>query len=386
MSEPAALTLGAAAATAWPVVVVGAGPAGAFLALGLARAGVRVLLLDKATFPRTKVCGCCLNGAALRLLEAAHLGGIVSAEGAVPLTHTCLSAGGRSVRLALPRGAALSRQAFDVALIRAAVQAGAAFLPATTARLVGDVDPECRRLQAQQVDRETTLQAQLVVAADGLGGRLLAGEPGHRVEVAPAARIGVGAVVPEQPFFQPGTIYMACGAAGYVGLVRLEDGRLDVAAALDPLPVARQGIAEVVARILAPTGWPLPGGLAWRGTPTLTRRAPRPGGRRCFLVGDAAGYVEPFTGEGIAWALASAAALVPVVLTGLRRWRPSLVDTWSHRLHELLAGRRRFCGLVTGVLRRPVLTALVVRLLRCCPGAAAPVLALFNRPLGGRRR
>ncbi|MCC7392621.1 NAD(P)/FAD-dependent oxidoreductase, partial [Candidatus Sumerlaeota bacterium] len=44
------------------VVVAGAGPAGAFAALLLARAGRRVLLADKADFPREKVCGCCVNG------------------------------------------------------------------------------------------------------------------------------------------------------------------------------------------------------------------------------------------------------------------------------------------------------------------------------------
>jgi flavin-dependent dehydrogenase len=48
--------------------------------------------------------------------------------------------------------------------------------------------------------------------------------------------------------------------------------------------------------------------LDWLGTLPLTRRTPRPAGHRVLVVGDAAGYVEPFTGEGMAWALATASA------------------------------------------------------------------------------
>ena len=64
-------------------IVVGAGPAGAVAAVLLARAGRRVLLLDKATFPRRKVCGCCLNGHALSALAAAGLGELPARLGAV---------------------------------------------------------------------------------------------------------------------------------------------------------------------------------------------------------------------------------------------------------------------------------------------------------------
>ena len=59
----------------WDAVVVGAGPAGSMAALGLARAGAAVLLVDRATFPRPKVCGCCLNGAALAALRSACVPG-----------------------------------------------------------------------------------------------------------------------------------------------------------------------------------------------------------------------------------------------------------------------------------------------------------------------
>src|SRR5207248_6118026 len=109
----------------------------------------------------------------------------------------------------------------------------------------------------------------VLIAADGLGGQFLAGEPGHNVEAAAHSRIGAGAVAESGPtWFEPGTIFMACAAGGYVGLVRLEDGRLDLAAALDPAFVRQHnGISEAVAEILGSTGWPGTkelSGLSWR--------------------------------------------------------------------------------------------------------------------------
>ena len=88
----------------------------------------------------------------------------------------------------------------------------------------------------------------MVLAADGLGGALLARAGLTEAPAEPGSRMGAGVVLTwDGPFYEPGTVYMACGRAGYVGLVRLEDGRLDVAAALDA-PAVR-----------APTGraaWP----------------------------------------------------------------------------------------------------------------------------------
>ncbi|MBX9624847.1 MAG: FAD-dependent oxidoreductase, partial [Gemmataceae bacterium] len=66
----------------WDAVVVGAGPAGSVTARGLARRGLAVLLVDKATFPRPKVCGCSLNAAALTGLGAVGLGHVPAACGA----------------------------------------------------------------------------------------------------------------------------------------------------------------------------------------------------------------------------------------------------------------------------------------------------------------
>ncbi len=240
-------------------------------------------------------------------------------------------------------------------------------------------------------DGESLITARIVVAADGLAGASLAREPGHRIRARRHSRIGAGAVALDGPnWFQPGTIYMACGAGGYVGAVRLEDGRLDFAAALDPEHVRRRGgPARAAAAILAERGWPgvaEVATLAWRGTPLLSRQAAAPAGERYFVAGDAAGYVEPFTGEGMAWALASAVALAPLAVRAVQRWKPALIHEWRGQLHGLLSRRRLLCRMLTLCLRSPFLSSVLVRLLRLAPFLARPFLAGLNRPIHPRLR
>src|SRR5262245_35586011 len=124
----------------WDAVVVGAGPAGSVTARELARGGARVLLVDKATFPRPKVCGCCLNRATLAALDAVGLGHVPSRCGAVPLDRVKLAAGRLSAEVRLPGGVAVSREAFDAALVEEAVKVGVTFHPNTFWR-AGGVSP-----------------------------------------------------------------------------------------------------------------------------------------------------------------------------------------------------------------------------------------------------
>src|SRR5262249_60089661 len=105
----------------WGPLVGGAGPAGSAAARQLARRGVGVLLVDRAAFPRVKVCGCCLSGAALAALASAGLAGLPQACGAVPLEQVLLAAGRRSAAGSMAGGVSLSRERFDAALVEAAV-------------------------------------------------------------------------------------------------------------------------------------------------------------------------------------------------------------------------------------------------------------------------
>jgi flavin-dependent dehydrogenase len=349
-------------------VVIGAGPAGAVAARELARRSASVLLLDKSHFPRTKVCGCCVNLAAVRTLE--RLGLSAALAGGVPLSEVRIAAGRRSARLKLPGGLALSREAFDLALVREAVAAGVEFRDGTLARFDGS---ELRVA-------EQPVSARVRVLATGLAGGEAIPEAG--------SRIGAGTVVgvSDAPdFFAPGTIFMATGRGGYVGLVRVEDGRLDVAAAFDTDFVRRRGGPGPAAEaILGEVGWPaipLLAHLPWKGTPALTRRARALGGAGWFAVGDSAGYVEPFTGEGMAWAVTGAAALAPIALRAARQWDAGLVREWERTHARLLGTRQSVCRIVARVLRSPALTALAVRALSVFPALSRPVVRSLNRPV-----
>jgi flavin-dependent dehydrogenase len=365
-------TLAEAAGRAWDAAVIGAGPAGAVAARELARRGLSVLLIDRATFPRWKVCGCCLNRSALGTLAAVGLGRLAGECEAVPLERMRLAAGGRSAELRLPGGVALSREAFDAALVRAAIAAGVSFLPGTN--VVRSRTP----FRAVQGLDSVTVTAGVLIAAGGLNGQLAADRPA----VTDGSRIGAGVVADRAPgFVQSGTIFMAVGRGGYVGLVRLEDGRLDAAAAFDPGYVRDSGgLGPAAVATLSEAGFPaVPGleGLPWRGTPTLTRTARRVAGERWFAVGDAAGYVEPFTGEGIAWAVASAVAVAPLAA---QPWHPGLAREWERTHARLIRSRQSVCRAAARVLRSPRLSRWAVRLLSAAPVLSRPVVAALNRP------
>jgi 2-polyprenyl-6-methoxyphenol hydroxylase-like FAD-dependent oxidoreductase len=185
------------------------------------------------------------------------------------------------------------------------------------------------------------------------------------------------------PGYVPGTIYMACASEGYVGQTVVEDGRVDMAAALDPLAVKRAGgTGELAEQILARAGFPMYPGLArlpWKGTPHLTRQAPALGGERLFVLGDAAGYIEPFTGEGMAWALAGAALVAPLAHRGARLWDPELLVRWRGAYHRKVTRRQIICRITADLLRRPVATRVTVGALAVAPWLARPLFRIMYR-------
>ncbi len=376
MSLPGTITVADASRGPWDAVVVGAGPAGSVVARELARNGLKVLIVDKAQFPRRKVCGCCLNAAAIDSLERLGLGTVL--RDAVPLSGVCLATAGRFANVRLPGGVALSREMFDAALIREAMAEGAEFLPGISAKL-GPCERDFRTVQLGEV----AVRARVVVAADGLAGGVTSAD-GNAAVVREAARIGAGTVADHGPsFYTPGTVFMAVSHGGYVGLVRLEDGRLDVAAAFDPVTIREHGgLGPAAVRVLGHSGFPPVAGLEtlpWKGTPALTRHAARVAGDRWFAVGDAAGYVEPFTGEGMAWAVAGAAALAPIAARATN-WNPRSADKWTAAHARVVRQRQGICRAAAWVLRSPTLCRLSVTALSLAPRLAGPVVGRLNRP------
>jgi flavin-dependent dehydrogenase len=364
-----------------PVVIIGAGPAGAVAAWQLARSGVRTILLDKARFPRPKVCGGCLNEAALRALRRIGLDDVARAAAAQPLHRLRLHAGSRQVDLALPGGALVSRAEFDAALVQRAVAAGAAFFDQAMAERC-TLASDCRLVSVRIQGQTVLLRASVVVAADGLAGRIMASQPGVERWQAGDARLGAYARLSYDGSPEPGVIQMVCGAGGYVGAVRLPDGTVNIAAALDRRRVRRaRGAARAAleiwnsAGLRAPRGWCQ---ACWVGTPPLTRRVWPVALPRLLAIGDAAGYVEPFTGEGMAWAIAGGEAIAPLARAGARGWEGSIERLWRLRSRQLLGARQRTCAWIARGLRSSWVTGLALRALRVQPRLADGIVRRIN--------
>ncbi len=371
----------------WDAVVVGAGPAGSMVAYELSRLGRKVLLLERCGLPRWKVCGSTLSPGVQGLLARANLGNLLSDSGACGL-HT-LRLGGWSMRaeLRLNGSVALSRSSLDAALVEAALARGVHFISGARAKL-GPLLPDRRIVEVSIGEDPLQVSARVVVAADGLNSGLLiqAGLPSPTAPSGGRAVIGLGGVFSAPaPQLEAGIVHMAVGEGGYVGMVRVEDGSLNVAAALSPAALKAAGSPDsALDALLRAGGWPGfsgPPDLGWRGTPELTRRPRCAGAERLFAVGDASGYVEPFTGEGVLWALSGARALAPLAARAAKRWDPGLLLEWGAVHGRLMARSQRLCRAVAWTLARPTVSRLLLRILKEHPHLADPVVQRVGVPL-----
>lgn len=371
----------------WDVVVVGAGPAGALAAHGLASRGVRVLLVEQRLFPRWKVCGACLSPQALATLKTAGLGDLVAAQGGLSLERLQLGVASRVNPIALGDGRVLSRSRLDQALLEAAVAVGATVMTGTRAVLgaaATGLEPD-REVVLQKGTARWSVSAKVVLIAAGLSHRAIDNEAEISTSIQPHSRIGAGCVLPgEAAELAPGVLQMAVGQGGYVGLVRVESGEINLACTFDrPMLGSVGGAALLCQKILAEAGFATLPGLkeaAWQLTAALSRRTTPLAGHRLLLLGDAAGYVEPFTGEGMGWALTSSLAALPLVLRGLEHWDGAIETEWRRHHHRWVAQKQRSCRVLAVVLRHPRISWGLHRLAGSFPSVAGSMIGLLQRP------
>ena len=314
----------------WDAIVVGAGPAGAATALLLSRAGARVLLLDRARFPRHKPCSEYLSPATTAILG--RLDGVLEAVERAPhakvygMKVVAPSGAVMCGRLAGGYSFALSRATFDTILLRAAARAGAVVREGTRVQdLLWDGRAVAGVVARAADGKRETWRARVVVGADGLRsvvarrlGLLRASAPRRVAFTAHVAHVaGVDGV---------GELHV--GDTGYVGLGPVGEGVTTVALIV-PLRLVRAGGTDYRAGLFAQLErFP---GLAGRFDPRQLVRgvlatgpfaqwAERPCVAGALLVGDAADFFDPFTGQGIYAALRgaelAAAALLPALAAG----------------------------------------------------------------------
>lgn len=369
----------------WDLLVVGAGPAGALAARQMARRGASVLLVDKAPIRRWKVCGCCLNGAAASALQSADLGSLPRQLGGILLDRIQIANSFGRVDIPLTESIVISREAFDAALADSARDCGAVYLPNTLARPFC-VTSQYRETQLVSSQDTENVKSRLVLAADGLGGKFIEHDNCCVRAGSDGSRIGAGAVLRAAPnWVKSGIVYMSCSAEGYLGTVMLEDGRINMAASLDRSVVRNVGgLAHAAAKILSHIGLTPPDDLLttrWRGTPELTQSPARLWSERLLVLGDAAGYVEPFTGEGMAWALSSAIGIEAVATRAIEGWSNDIGKQWAEFIRRSIHSRQSICRRISWGLRHPFLVNLSIILLKMKPSIANPFIRQLNTPI-----
>ena len=353
------------------VAIVGSGPAGAACAAFCARAGFRTLLLEREIFPREKVCGDCLNPGCSPVLERLGI-----AERVRALPHGFLRAvefiaiGGKSVRITLPDDAeiAVKRSAFDELLMTRALEEGAEVRQGTT--LSALTPPGAQSANWQLNAGGELIEARVLVAADGRNStvaRLLGLLPRIARE-----RVALQTHLPLPHGFGDRVVLQFL-REGYSGQAPVDTDELNLC--LVGKPVAMPAL-----RAWAESAFAVPHDQTWRTITPLRRAALAPAGRRLFLSGDAARVVEPFTGEGIYYALHSGELAAGAIRSFFEHGDEEAATTeyaaaheklyrgrlWVNRLARaaVLSPRITSFFLRSHFLPRPVLAALTGRIIR----------------------
>ena len=368
------------------VAVVGGGPAGALTAALLAGLGHDVVLLERAPRWRWRACGVFAAPACVSALRRVGVGGATLARVALPIPAMRVeSRRGTSFRLTYDGSGSLAdsavgfdREALDTALVDMATSAGARVergarvdrieLDTSSARLsvAGDAD-----------DRHLALEARVVVGADGL-----------RSMVAAAAGVARGAPFPRRAalsFHVPSVdasegvdARMVVVDDGYVGLAPVPGGRLNVGIVLGRTWTRRlgtDGAAKVTAEILR-RALPSPGERdaainvldRVAGVRPASAAVSRRAGDAWLLVGDAAGFLDPFTGEGLHRAVVSAELAAIAIHDALGEGGAVRLAAYDRAMRERFGTKDVVSRLVQGFLARPALFEYAARRLQARNG------------------
>jgi geranylgeranyl reductase family protein len=342
------------------VLVIGAGPGGSATAYHLARHGIDVTVVEKASFPREKVCG---DGLTPRSVKAIQDMGIDTEDPRfekvigmrVHARRTTIQLPWPDLTTFPPFGLVMPRDGFDHLLAQRAVKAGARLLEATEALepvfVDGYVHGATVRATGERDGEPTTIRARYVVAADGAASRFAAPAGVRRDPTRP---LGIAARRYYRVDYHPGPwieswLDLWDGdllLPGYGWLFPVAGGRINLGAGLlntfkNFQDISAQRLFGAFARMLPPE-WnineetadgrvlsgPLPMGL---------NRTPQavPG---LLLIGDAAGAVNPFNGEGIAYAIETGEIAADLVHEALVKDRPALVMQYPQVLDDTYGG------------------------------------------------
>ncbi|HEX4824952.1 MAG TPA: FAD-dependent monooxygenase [Candidatus Polarisedimenticolaceae bacterium] len=373
------------------VLVVGGGPAGSTLAALAAAKGARVIVLERERFPRDKVCGEFLSAEGCTVLDRLGVLPTIEKAGAAAMSACLLAdAAGRSASSPLPQsGIGITRAVMDELLLRTAAARGAAVHEETavTAPIV-----DGGRVSGVTTKRGR-YRAPIVVAADGRRSvlqRALHPRHGDPLKTTSRSWFGFQAHFPDATSGLGGRIELFVFEGGYAGLGPVEGGRLNLALIATVRALHRSGgkpdrllrermmtnplLAERLRGLSPISGWKTVGPLRFG-----TRRAASSG---ALFVGDAAGTVDPFSGEGMSHALLGAEMALPFVLDAAARGGLNDVAArgWERVWHRAFAPATRRTRLIGRLFQHALPASLAMSFLSTALGARAlPRLVAASR-------
>jgi flavin-dependent dehydrogenase len=335
--------------SSFDVIVVGAGLAGSSAALSLARAGHRVALVDRATFPRPKICGNCLHPRTWQIWERLGLAESFRALPHAEIAGFDIQCEGRPMhRLDFQKQGprSVSRYVLDDWLIGHAQDAGVRFFPGTT---VTTVDAENGSVQTSAGE----FRARLILGADGRNS-LIARQAKLMPPPRRCHRVAWQATFPA-PAELDRHVYLQVFEEGYYGYCRFDSDQavvslvLDARRSADPAAAVRKYLPHLPKE-------------EWLRMSPVTRAPASVGRGRVWLVGDSAHVMEPFTGEGMSFALTTGLLAAESASPALAQDRvvPALAE--YARRHRVLYRRGAWVnGFARWILGEPWRLTRVVR-------------------------
>jgi len=372
------------------VAIVGAGPSGSSLAAALARRGIEVVVLERSPEWHWRAGGVFTSPAAVAALERTGLARDVIDRVARPIPAMRLETeGGAVVRLTYgaesggPPAVGFDRARLDPALEARARASGAIVRrgEAVTSVVLGTHARAPARLRVGGDE----LAARVVVGADGLHS-IVGAAVGVARPARLAPRVGLTWHVRDDRPEAARDARLVVVRDGYVGLAPVPGGQLNIGIVLGPTwreALARDGAARTTARILEMIPPTADDPIRWAeaapcdriaGASPLGGRVARRAGPGWFLVGDAAGFLDPFTGEGLHRALVStelAALSIEVALGFEGRAAAGAARAYDRAMRRRFASKDAVSWLVQSFLARPRLFEYAARRLTDRPGVRA---------------
>jgi geranylgeranyl reductase family protein len=355
----------------YDVAIVGGGPAGSSCAAFCALSGLRTLVLEREKFPREKVCGDCLNPSCWSVLERLGVSQRVR-----DLPHSKLSSvefiaiDGHKVSVGLPSGSnceiSVKRSLFDDLLLSRARETGADVHEHTTVTALRHNN----RWRIETVSGET-YEARILIGADGRNSSVarlcnLLPRPARE-------RVALQAHVPLPRDFGHRVVLQFL-PEGYSGQAPVNETELNLCLVGTPPTVSRL-------RQWAEDQFQLPANQSWRTITPLTRSPILSARGNLFFIGDAACVVEPFTGEGIYYALRSGELAANAITNLFRAGDPrSALSDFTRAHAEMFRGRLWINRLARAAVVRPRLGSLFIHVARIHPATLKLLTAKIVSP------